>query len=275
MKYVAHVEPNSKVNLHDVDPAEHAGLTADEATAIVQKIGKEFSSLQELMYAAHTHSLLIVLQGRDTSGKDGTIRGLLDHSNVQSCQVYSFKVPTPVEADHDFLWRIHRCTPGKGGTAIFNRSHYEDVLVARVHDLVPKPVWKARYDHINHFEEQLTSSNTILIKFYLHIDKDEQEKRLLAREQDPEKGWKLSVSDWKEREFWKDYTKAYEDALGKCSREDAPWYIVPANHKWFRNLAILNTVVETLRPYKKQWKKNLELESAQALAELQAYRARK
>ena len=216
--------------------------------------------MQELLYAVQTESVLVILQGRDTSGKDGTIRHVAGPLNSQSCTVASFKVPTEEELAHDFLWRAHAQTPRTGDIKIFNRSHYEDVLVARVHELAPKQVWRERYEHINAFERLLADSSTIILKFYLHISKDEQEKRLLKRETDPIKSWKLSVGDWKEREYWDDYTKAYEDAINRCSTKHAPWFIVPADKKWFRNLAVAEALRDALMPFKKKWLARLEEE---------------
>jgi PPK2 family polyphosphate:nucleotide phosphotransferase len=216
-----------------------------------------------------------VLQGRDTSGKDGTIRIVMGPLNSLACNVASFKVPTANELAHDFLWRVHQQTPARGQMTIFNRSHYEDVLVVRVHKLAPKSVWKARYDHINNFEKLLAESNTIVLKFYLHISPEEQEERLLEREQDTTKAWKLSVGDWKEREHWEDYTAAYEDAINRCSTKDAPWHIVPANKKWFRNLAVAQTIVDALKPYKKAWLKKLDAMGAEEKALIEAFRREK
>ncbi|HTQ08650.1 MAG TPA: PPK2 family polyphosphate kinase, partial [Fimbriimonadaceae bacterium] len=241
--------------------------------ARLAKLAEEIEELQELMYAAKQTALLCVFQGRDTAGKDGAINRVLSYVNVQSTRVSYFKVPTAEEAAHDFLWRIHRQTPGVGGITMFNRSHYEDVIVVRVHKLVAKDVWKDRYDEINRFERLLTDSNTSILKFYLHISKDEQKERLLAREEDPTKAWKLSVGDWKERELWDDYTEAYEDALTKCSTKVAPWRIVPANHKWFRDLAIAEAIRDTLKPFRKQWMAHLESIGKAAKSELEAYRA--
>jgi PPK2 family polyphosphate:nucleotide phosphotransferase len=258
MSLAHRLTPGQKVKLPDFDPDEKGGLNKAEARERLEKLGGRMAELQELLFAARQNSLLIVLQGRDTSGKDGTIRRILDFVNVQSSRVAPFKVPTETELAHDFLWRIHGATPGKGEITIFNRSHYEDVLVVRVHELVPEKVWQRRYDHINAFEELLTDAGTIVLKFYLHISKEEQEERLRTREKEPEKSWKLSVTDWKERELWDDYTKAYEDALTKCNTKDAPWRIVPANHKWFRDLAIFEAVVETLEPYEKCWRESLK-----------------
>ncbi len=214
---------------------------------------EELIELQELLYAVRSHSVLVILQGRDTSGKDGTIRHVAGPLNSQSCSVASFKVPTEEELAHDFLWRVHAQTPPSGDIRIFNRSHYEDVLVVRVHKLAPKEVWRQRYEHINAFEQLLADSGTIILKFYLHISKEEQKQRLLEREKDPVKSWKLSVNDWKEREHWDDYTAAYEDALNRCSTKHAPWFIVPADKKWFRNLAVAETLRNALMPFKKSW----------------------
>ena len=191
---------------------------------------------------------------------------------MQSTRVSSFKVPTEKELSHDFLWRVHQQAPAKSEIAIFNRSHYEDVLVVRVHDLVPKAVWKARYDQINQFESLLAAASTIIVKFYLHIDRAEQEKRLLEREAEPEKSWKLSVGDWKERDFWDDYTAAYEDALSRCTTPDAPWHIVPANRKWFRNLAVTQAIVDALRPFERQWVESLTQMGVERKAELAEFR---
>jgi len=273
MSYAWTVDPGSQVKLNDFDPDHDGGLDKEKGKAKHEKLAVEIGELQELMYAAKQTALLCIFQGRDTAGKDGAINKVLSYVNVQSCRVNYFKVPTAEEAAHDFLWRIHKVTPGVGGITLFNRSHYEDVIVVRVHDLVPKDVWKARYDLINRFEQLLTDSNTIVLKFYLHIGKKEQEERLLAREQDPTKAWKLAVGDWKERELWDDYTEAYEDALSKCSTKDALWRIVPANHKWFRDLAIAEAIRDALKPYRKQWMGHLEQEGKVAKAELEAYRA--
>ena len=253
------VNEGSKVKLDDYDPNfKDQGSDHASAEAELAKLSDELSDLQELLSAAQHHSLLVVLQGMDTSGKDGTIRHVLSHVNPQGCDVHSFKAPTPEELAHDFLWRIHKVTPPKGVMGIFNRSQYEDVLVARVHNLVPKDVWSHRYEEINHFEALLANSGTILLKFFLYISKEEQERRLLAREQDKDKAWKLSASDWAERKYWSDYIEAYQDALSKCSTDAAPWYIVPANHKWYRNLAVAHTLVHTMRQYKDEWKAELE-----------------
>lgn len=252
------VDPDSKVELKQFDP-DYVDKQKDrnKADAELQKLSDELSDLQESMAAARFHSLLLILQGMDTSGKDGTIRHVLGHVNPQGCLVHSFKVPSEEEAAHDFLWRIHQNAPAKGVMGIFNRSHYEDVLIVRVHNLVPEKVWSRRYQHINNFEKLLADNGTIILKFFLHISFDEQEKRLRAREADKDKAWKVAAGDWIERRYWDDYQKAYEDALSKCSTKEAPWYIVPANHKWFRNLAIADTLVRTMRQYKSQWQDEL------------------
>src|SRR5438874_601592 len=259
MHYLWKIDDGSKVELKDYDP-NYTDEQSDRAAAQteLQRLSDELSDLQELMAAAQHHSMLVILQGMDTSGKDGTIRHVLSHVNPQGCYVVSFKVPTAEELAHDFLWRVHKVTPAKGVMGVFNRSHYEDVLIARVHNLVPEKVWSERYAEINHFEHVLASSSVIILKFFLYISKDEQERRLLAREQDLDKAWKISAADWIERKYWDDYQQAYEDALSKCSTDEAPWYIVPANHKWYRNLAVAHTIVHTMRKYKDEWKADLE-----------------
>lgn len=274
MKYVWKVDEGSKVHLQDYDPNytdEH--VEHDDAKDELADLSKELNALQELLAAAQQNSLLIVLQGMDTSGKDGTIRHVFSYVNPQGCYVHSFKEPTPEELAHDFLWRVHKATPGKGTMGIFNRSHYEDVLVARVHNLVPEKVWNQRYAEINHFEQLLANSKTIILKFFLHISYDEQEQRLLARKEDKDKAWKLSASDWSERKYWNAYQQAYEDALSRCSTSAAPWYIVPANHKWFRNLAVAQTLVHVMRKYESEWKAELEERGKQELAELKKLHA--
>jgi len=273
MPYARIVKPGDQVQLAKFEPSENAGLTKEEGQARLETLGKRMAELQELLFAAREHALLIVLQGRDTSGKDGAIRRILEFCNVQSTRVVGFKAPTETELAHDFLWRIHPHTPGKGDITIFNRSHYEDVLVTRVHDLVPKEVWKKRYEHINAFESLLLDSKTLIVKFYLHISLEEQEERLLAREERPEKAWKLSVGDWKEREHWGAYTEAYDEALTKCSTENAPWRLVPANRKWFRDLAIAEGIVDTLEPHAAEWAKTLEQMGREECALIEEYRA--
>ncbi|MEO8971062.1 MAG: PPK2 family polyphosphate kinase, partial [Ktedonobacteraceae bacterium] len=219
------VAEGSKVKLKDYDPDAIDKYTDRAlAAAELEQLGKELSELQQMLAAARHHSLLIVLQGMDTSGKDGTIRHVMAQVNPLGCDVRSFKGPTSRELAHDFLWRIHRVVPGRGMISIFNRSHYEDVLVVRVHNLVPEKVWRRRYAVINDFEHMLAQDDMIILKFYLHISEDEQERRLLARQEDRTKAWKLSSADWAERQYWNDYQQAYGDALFKCSTDEAPWY---------------------------------------------------
>jgi PPK2 family polyphosphate:nucleotide phosphotransferase len=264
------VEAGSKVRLKDYDPNyvdEHTDPVS--ARAELEILTRELGELQELLAAAQHHSLLMALQGMDTSGKDGTIRRVLSQVNPQGCEVRSFKAPTGRELGHDFLWRIHRGTPGRGIITIFNRSHYEDVLVVRVHNLVPEEVWNRRYTAINNFERLLAQNGMIILKFYLHISNEEQERRLLARQKDKTKAWKLSAADWAERKYWDAYQEAYEDALSKCSTNEAPWYIVPANKKWSRDLLVARTLVHTLRPYKAQWLDRLVVRGEQELARIE------
>jgi PPK2 family polyphosphate:nucleotide phosphotransferase len=272
---VTRVPPNTKVHLREHDPTETHGMNRERAEARMRDLGAEFAEMQELLYGAARQSVLIVLQGMDTSGKDGTIRHVMEPINPQGCDVVAFKEPTPADLAHDFLWRIHPSTPAKGMIGIFNRSYYEDVLVVRVHNLVPKAIWKRRYSAINQFEHLLAANDTIIMKFFLHISKDEQRERLLEREKDPTKAWKLSANDWLERERWDDYQEAYEDALSKCSTKDAPWYIVSANKKWFRNLAITETILDTLRPNVPSWREALEERGKEQLAAIAQLRARK
>ena len=243
------VKPGKKVNLSSWDPNDTGdfedGKKAGEK--ITAGLNTELEALQELLYAENKHKVLIVLQAMDTGGKDGAIRHVFDGVNPQGVKVASFKVPTPEEAAHDYLWRIHKQTPGKGEITIFNRSHYEDVLVVRVHNFVPPEVWEKRYAQIAAFEKQLAEEGTTILKFYLHIDLAEQKERLQARLDEPDKRWKFSTGDLKERKLWDEYTAAYEAVLSKTSKSYAPWYIVPANRKWFRNLVISQVIVDTLR----------------------------
>ncbi len=244
------VKPGKKVDLSRFNPDETFGITEDEANADIKEAVKKLGKLQNLLYADRRYAVLIVLQALDAGGKDGTIKHVMSSVNPQGCKVTSFKVPSSEEAAHDFLWRIHKAVPGRGEIGIFNRSQYEDVLVTRVHDLVPKDVWSGRYDQINSFESILNQNNVRVLKFYLHISKDEQKRRFEERITDPAKNWKISASDFTDRERWDDYTKAYEDALTKCNTETAPWYIVPANKKWMRNLIISKEVVKALKEMK-------------------------
>jgi PPK2 family polyphosphate:nucleotide phosphotransferase len=242
------VAPGKKVCLKDFDPAYTGGIKNKKDAA--EELEKNISVLSELgyrLYAENRRSLLLVLQGMDTAGKDGTIRHVMKGFNPQSCQVTSFKQPSIEELSHDFLWRIGRAVPRKGNIGIFNRSHYEDVLIVRVHNLVPKREWQTRYERINHFEKMLIDGGTTIVKVFLHIGKDEQRKRMQSRLDDPTKLWKFSRADLAERKYWDEYQKAYEVALTRCNLEDAPWYIVPANKKWYRNLAISRILCKTLK----------------------------
>lgn len=247
MSYVERfrVPPNTRVKLKDIDPAfkdEHE--TREQAAAEIEKYQQRLRELQELLYVERQRSLLICLQAMDTGGKDGTINHVLAGMNPQGCRVAAFRQPSAEEAAHDFLWRIHLAAPASGEVVIFNRSQYEDVLVVRVHNLVPKDVWSRHYDQINAFEKELAGHGTHILKFYLHISKEEQLSRFKARLDDPTKQWKISEADYKERSFWDSYVAAYEDALSRCSTEDAPWFVIPADHKWFRNLAVARIIVE-------------------------------
>lgn len=246
--------PGAKVKLKDSDPAFTDG-NQEHATSQIADYQKQLLALQELLYAEHRRSVLICLQAMDTGGKDGTINHVLGAMNPQGCRIAGFKEPTAEELAHDFLWRVHRVTPAVGEVVVFNRSHYEDVLVVRVHNLVPKTVWSQRYELINAFEKGLVERDTHILKFYLHISKEEQLARFKARLDDPSKRWKISEADYKERSFWDDYMAAYEDALSRCSTEYAPWFVIPSNHKWFRNLAVARIIVEYLEALKMHYPK--------------------
>src|SRR5579864_2961746 len=270
MQLAWRVDEGSKVRLKDYGP-DFVDKYTDRAlaSAETEKLSEELGELQQLLAAAQHHSLLIVLQGMDTSGKDGTIRQVMAQVNPLGCEVRSFKGPTSREQVHDFLWRIHRVVPGRGMISIFNRSHYEDVLVVRVHNLVPEKVWRQRYAAINDFEHLLAQHDMIILKFYLHISYEEQEKRLLARQEDKTKAWKLSSPIGGSANTWTIVKKPMGDALSKCSTDEAPWYIVPANRKWYRNLLVARTLVSTLRPYKKDWQAKLVKRGERELARIE------
>jgi len=241
------VEPGSKVDLGKIDAGFRDKHESHEhALPEIEACSRKLRDQQYLMYAENRRSLLICLQGRDAAGKDGTINHVLGAMNPQGCTVTGFKVPSKEEAAHDFLWRYHKAAPARGQVAIFNRSHYEEVLVQRVHNMVPKKVWSKRYEHINDFERMLCENGTHILKFYLHIDPEEQLARFRQRIDDPTRHWKISDADYAERPFWDAYTRAFEAALEKCSTDHAPWFIIPSNHKWFRNLAISRIVTEVL-----------------------------
>ena len=238
-----------KIKLKDYDPNDSKlfdGNKKDGKEAL-QKLNAELELLQEQLYAEGKHRLLIVLQAMDTGGKDGAIRAVFEGVNPQGVKVASFKTPTPVELSHDYLWRVHQQTPGKGEMVIFNRSQYEDVLVVRVHNLAPEEVWSKRYQHIREFERLLADEGTTILKFYLHIDLEEQAERFLARVEDPTKQWKFNPGDLDERARWDDYMKAYEDMLNQTSTAWAPWYVIPSNKKWYRNWLISKIVIKTLK----------------------------
>ena len=248
------VAPGTAVRLADWDPDDTLGYASKkEARKELKKLRQRLTELQFLLYAENKRGLLIVLQGMDASGKDGTIRHVMRGVNPQGTTVASFKKPSADELDHDFLWRIHKAMPRRGDIGIFNRSHYEDVLVVRVHDLVPKEVWSARYDLINSFEKNLAEDGIVILKFYLHISKEEQKSRFEARLTDPTRHWKISPSDFSERPFWEHYTEAFEEAVTRCSTDWAPWFVIPANKKWFRNLAVASVIVEQLESMNMQF----------------------
>ena len=241
------VAPGRRFRLKDIDPGYHGGQEAgDKGAAEIQNYIEKIKKLQYTLFAERAHSFLIVLQGSDAAGKDGVCRHVIDAMNPQGCVVTGFKQPTEEEKAHDFLWRVHPHAPGLGKVAIFNRSHYEDVLVVRVHKLLPKEVWSRRYDQINAFEALLADTGTKILKFFLYISKDEQLARFKERLLDPARQWKISESDYKEREYWDEYVSAYEDMLGQCSTDKAPWHVIPSNHKWFRNLAVSKIICETM-----------------------------
>lgn len=266
------IDSPGTVSLADYDPDDTGGMNKQEVeTQLLPKLAQSRERLQELLYGAQQHAVIIILQGMDTSGKDGTIKHVMSGINPAGCHVWNFKVPSEEERNHDFLWRVHRRTPERGTISIFNRSHYEDVLIARVHNLVPREVWKKRYQQINDFEQALTDNGVLVLKFFLHISKDEQEKRLYEREQDETKAWKLAVADWQERAYWDEYVEAYEEAIGRCSTSLAPWHIVPANKKWYRNYVIAQALVAELEPFAKAWHKTLKQRGERALAELRAF----
>ncbi|MDW8344290.1 MAG: polyphosphate kinase 2 family protein [Verrucomicrobiae bacterium] len=245
------VPTGRRVRLADCDSADTCGWTKDRAVKRLAENTAHLAELQNRLYAENRRALLVVLQGMDASGKDGTIRHVFGPLNPQGCRVTSFKTPTPPELAHDFLWRIHAAVPAHGEIAVFNRSHYEDVLIVRVRNLVPRRVWSRRHAHINAFERLLTDAGTTVIKFFLHISPEEQRARLRARLADPAKNWKFNPGDLAERELWPQYIAAYEDALSRCSTRWAPWYIIPADKKWFRNLAVSEIVrhhLEQLNP---------------------------
>lgn len=248
------VKPGTICKLSKID-TDDTGEWQDKATATSAMVGlrDRIDELQVRLYAERKQSLLVVLQATDTGGKDGTIKSVFEGVNAQGVRVHSFKQPSELELEHDFLWRVHSATPGKGMISVFNRSHYEDVLVVRAHGLVPKAVWSKRYAAINDFERNLTQNGTRILKFFLHISKDEQKERLQARLDDPTKTWKFNSGDLEDRARWDDYQIAFGDAISKCSTKEAPWYIIPSNRKWARNVAIASVIVDTLEAMNPQF----------------------
>jgi PPK2 family polyphosphate:nucleotide phosphotransferase len=242
------VKPGEKIDLGKRSPNDSACCKGGKEAGRLElgELNSRLEELQEKLYAEHKHKVLIVLQAMDAGGKDGTIRHVFDGVNPQGVKVAGFKVPTEKELDHDYLWRVHRHTPGRGEIVIFNRSHYEDVLVVRVKGFVPGPVWRRRYRHIREFEKLLADEGTTILKFFLHIDRKEQKERFQARLDTPHKQWKFRRGDLDDRKLWGSYMKAYADALSKTSTEYAPWYIIPSNRKWYRNLVISRILVDTL-----------------------------
>jgi PPK2 family polyphosphate:nucleotide phosphotransferase len=249
------VKPDSKVRFSEID-ANNCGEwngKKEEAKIRLSELTAKLDRLQEILYAEHKHKVLVVVQGLDGGGKDGTIRAVFDGVNPQGVHVANFKAPTTTELDRDYLWRVHAEVPAKGEIVVFNRSHYEDVLIVRVHNLVPQSIWEKRYEHILEFERMLTDEGTLILKFCLYIDQAEQKKRLLERLADPTKQWKFNPNDTQERKLWNQYMLAYETMLNKTSPEFAPWYLIPANHNWYRNLVIASVIVDNLENLNMQY----------------------
>jgi PPK2 family polyphosphate:nucleotide phosphotransferase len=269
---VLFTERGAKARLERISPDPPKGLSKEAARERFAALAEELFDLQDQMWGAKVNSVLIVLQGRDGAGKDGAIKHVAGCLNPRGVRVHSFGVPTDEEREHDFLWRVHRHAPRLGELAIFNRSHYEDVLVVRVRNLVPRGLWKERYGHIADFEELLAEHGTLVLKYFLHISKPEQKERLLERERDPRSAWKLNPNDWKEREYWDQYTEAYEDAISKTAARHAPWVVVPANAKWYRNLVMAESIVAALRAHREDWRRKLEHMGRERRAELAEYR---
>jgi PPK2 family polyphosphate:nucleotide phosphotransferase len=245
----------SRIRLSNFNPDFHDGLEKEESREKTIKLCDRITELQELLYANSSHALLIILQGMDTSGKDGATRNVLQRVSPAWVETVNFKAPSKEELAHDFLWRVHKGIPRYGNIGVFNRSHYEDVLIVRVMNFVPRSVWSSRYEQINAFERHLVLNRVVLLKFFLHISKEEQAERLRARIDDPHKNWKFQPDDLKMREKWSQFMKAYEDAINRCSTDYAPWHIVPANRKWYRDYAIAKTVVKALEELKMRWPK--------------------
>ncbi len=268
------VKLGEKLNLKDEATKPPEGLTKEEVLSRLSALAPEFSRLLDLFAFSAVHPLLLVFQGMDTAGKDGAARHLFGMSSILSARVAGFKRPTDEELAHDYLWRVHKQTPGKGELVIFNRSHYEDVLVVKVHGLAPSEAVEKRYDQIKAFEKHLVENGTMILKFFLHISKKEQEERLLEREDDPAAAWKLAAGDWKEREKWGSYQEAYSSALSRCSAESSPWQIIPADKKWYRNLLVTEAIVFALQSQERAYVQALERLGEARKAELVEYRSR-
>lgn len=273
MPHAIRLDGAAPVRLAAIDPDANGGLEKTDGETRAAALADELGELQELLYAARQQAVLLILQGMDASGKDGAVRRVFKEVNPAGCRVIPFKAPTPPELARDFLWRVHQQVPEKGLVVVFNRSHYEDVLAARVKGIVSEPVWRDRYDRINAFEHLLAANGTLVLKCFLHISKEEQEERLLARERDVSKAWKLNAGDWVDRRLWDAYQVAYEDALNATATLVVPWHVVPANRKWFRDLAIAELVVERLRPYRDGWLEALRRRGEAELAAVHAARA--
>jgi len=258
MTSIHQIEPGRPIRLSDISTRGEDYYEGSKETAEIEfkALRDEFTELQPRLYAEDKQKLLIVLQANDAGGKDSTIRKVTRGVNPQGVHVTSFKTPSKEELAHDFLWRVHKAVPAKGMIGIFNRSHYEDVLIVRVHNLVPESVWRPRYEHINQFEKLLTDSGTTILKFYLHISKEEQKERFQARLDDPTKHWKFSLEDLEKRKLWDDYMVAFEDMINRCTTVYAPWYVIPADQKWYRNLAITRAIVDTLKQMNPQYPQN-------------------
>ena len=260
------IPPGASVRLRDFDPADTRGFRDDdESRKRTRNDLERLTELQELLYAAGQHAVLIVLQGIDTAGKDGTIRCVFTSVNPQGCRVACFKAPTAEELAHDYLWRIHKETPRKGEIVVFNRSHYESVLVERVHQLVPEATWRARYDEINQFEQVLARSGTLILKFFLNLSRQEQKARLEERLRDPDKRWKANPADWRERRLWEHYQRAFDDMLSRTATAAAPWYVIPSDHKWYRNMIVADRITDLLKQYEKGWIKAVRARGKDAL----------
>ncbi len=264
-----------RIRLDDVDPGETGGLSKEEGRERIAELAAELAEIEDLLAFAAQHALLVVMQGRDAAGKDGAIRRILEVSNVQTSRVTAFKPPTEEEREHDFLWRVHAHAPRLGELVLFNRSHYEDIVTVRVQELAPREVWEGRYEDVVAFERLLAKSRTVVLKFFFHISKDEQKKRLLAREDDPAKAWKLNPGDWEERARWDETGRAWEDVFAETSAPHAPWHVVPADHKWYRDLVVLDAVLRALRPLRAGWLAHLEALGRERRAALDRVRKRR